>query len=596
MSKKLMPQGGGCVPPSAAADCSCRADQADGCCAPTLPGQVVIDRKFGHMVRTSTQSCIELQPSYGPADISNLTYEKDLGAPGQYPFTRGLYPEMYRHALWLKSFIVSYATPEETNTAYKQYIANGLTDLRLNCDLPTQSGIDPDHPAAWNSMMCGGVSAYAVNVYESMLKDLPLDGAVYELAHSGISNFVYIYGALIAMMENQGLDISKLRGNSINDPVRAKLVYGAPEFPYHADRKICLDHIEFSVRNTPKWRPTAPNGVDPCQAGMDAVKELGGCLAIATALMQDLAKRGISIDEYGPMVFALDAESDFFETIAKFRLARKMWAKIAREKLGATLPRSMHVKIGIRTSGLSLTHQKPLNNAARVTLQILSCVLGGVNSLDASSIDEAIGLPSLEARLFNLDTQHIITHEANVPLVADPLGGSYYLESLTSRMESDVNKYLGEIEKNGGIFQCLESGWLAEVMEANRLKIQREKFEGKRLIVGVNSFRSQEEGPVNRAILDVAYKVPTVSMREEKVAEAKQFKAGRDMKRVKSMIKELYRATKEGRNLQRPVIDAVKAGVTMGEFVGTVRLGYGMNYDPFDEIQAPDFVREAIKE
>jgi len=548
------------------------------------------------MVRTSTQSCIELQPSYGPEDIKNINYENDIGDPGTFPFTRGLYPEMYRDRLWLKSFIVSYATPEDTNIAFKQYIANGMTDLRLNCDLPTQSGIDPDHPAAWNSMMCGGVSAYAINVYESMLKDLPLDGAVYELAHSGISNFLYIYGALVAMMENQGLDISKLHGNSINDPIRAKLVYGAPEFPYHVDRKLCLDHIEFSVRNTPKWRPTAPNGVDPCQAGMDAVKELAGCLAIATALMQDLAKRGITIDEYGPMVFALDAESDFFETIAKFRLARKMWAKIAREKLGATQKRAMQVKIGIRTSGLSLTHQKPLNNAARVTLQILSCVLGGVNSLDASSIDEAIGLPSLEARIFNLDTQHIITHEANVPLVADPLGGSYYLEWLTSKMESEANKYLDEIEKNGGIFTCLESGWLAEVMEANRLKIQREKFDGKRLIIGVNSFRAEDEGQINRAILDVAYKVPTVKMREDKVAEVKRFKAGRDMKRVKSMIKELYRAAKEGRNLQRPVIDAVKAGVSMGEFVGTVRLGYGMHYDPFEEIESPDFVREAIKE
>jgi methylmalonyl-CoA mutase N-terminal domain/subunit len=238
-----------------------------------------------------------------------------------------------------------------------------------------------------------------------------------------------------------------------------------------------------------------------------------------------------------------------------------------------------------------------LNNAARVTLQILSCVLGGVNSLDASSIDEAIGLPSLEARLFNLDAQHIITHEANVPLVADPLGGSYYLEFLTSQMEGEVNKYLGEIESRGGIFACLESGWLNGVMEANRLKVQREKAEGKRLIVGVNAFCEEgDEGPINRSIRDVAYKPPTVAMREQKVAEVRQFKASRDVRRLKPLMRRLFEATREGRNVQRPVIEAAKEGMTIGECVGVIRLGYGIAYDPLGEIEAPDLVREIAKE
>jgi len=556
-----------------------------------------VDRMSGHMVRTATQSSIKLKPIYNADDIKHLSYEGDMGDPGTYPYTRGLYPEMYRNRLWLKSFIVSYATAEETNQAFRQYIDNGLTDLRLLSDLPTQSGIDPDHPLAWNSMMCGGVATYAINVYEKMLEGLPLGEAVFEFAHAGMSSFLYFYGLLVAVMENRGVDIKKLRGNSINDPIRTKLVYGCPDFPTKIDRRICLDHIEYSVRNTPNWRPIAPNGVDPCQGGMDAIKELGGCLAVASQVMKDLSDRGISIDEYGPMVFALDAESDFFETIAKFRLARKMWAKIAKEQFGAKTKRAMQLKIGIRTSGLSLTSQKPLNNAARVTLQILSCVLGGVNSLDASSIDEAIGLPSLEARIFNLDTQHVITHEANIPLIADPLGGSYYLEWLTSHMEQEVHKYLAEFDARGGIFACLESGWLNEVMEAGRLKVQREKAEGKRLIVGVNAFREEgEEGPINSAIRDVAYKAPTVAAREEKVAEVKAYKANRDMGRLKPLVKELYRATKEGRNTQRAVIEAAKEGMTVGECVGMIRVGYGINYDPFREIEMPDFVREIVKE
>ena len=560
-------------------------------CEPT------VDRKAGHMVRTATQSGIEVKPFYEPEDIAHISYAHDLGDPGCYPFTRGLYPEMYRDRLWLKSYIVSYSTAEETNQAFRQYIANGLTDLRLLCDLPTQAGIDPDHPSAWNSMMCGGVATYAIPVYEKMLDGLPLGEAVFEFAHAGMSSFLYFYGLLVAVMENKGIDIKKLRGNSINDPVRTKLVYGCPDFPTRIDRRICMDHIEYSVRHTPNWRPIAPNGVDPCQGGMNAVHELGGCLAVATQVMEDLAERGITIDAFGPMVFSLDAESDFFETIAKFRLARKMWAKIAREKFGAKTQRAIQLKIGIRTSGLSLTDQKPLNNAARVTLQILSCVLGGVNSLDASSIDEAIGLPSLEARVFNLDTQHIITHEANIPLVADPLGGSYYLEWLTSHMERQTNTYLKEIESRGGVFACLESGWLGGVMEADRLEVQREKAEGKRLIVGVNIFREQgQEGPINRAIRDVAYKAPTVAMREEKVAEVKAFKASRDMRRLKPLMREIYRTTKEGRNTQRAVIEAAKAGMTLGECVGIIRLGYGINYDPLAEIETPDFIRVIAKE
>lgn len=560
--------------------------------------EIKADRMAGHIVRTATQSSIELKPGYTPADMSHVDYEKDLGDPGKYPFTRGLYPEMYRDRLWLKSFIVSYATAEETNIAYKQYAANGLTDFRLLCDLPSQSGIDPDHPSAWNSMMCGGVATYAINVYEKMLDGLPLGEAVFEFAHSGMSSFLYYYALLVAVMENKGIDIRKLRGNSINDPIRTKLVYGTPDFPTYIDRRICLDHVEWSIRNTPNYRPIAPNGVDPCQGGMDAIKELGGCLAVATEVMQDLGKRGISIDEFGPMVFALDAESDFFETIAKFRLARKMWAKIAKEKFGAKTRRAMQLKIGIRTSGLSLTSQKPLNNAARVTLQILSCVLGGVNSLDASSIDEAIGLPSLEARIFNLDTQHIITHEANVSLVADPLGGSYYLEWLTSKMETEVNKYMDEIASRGGIFACLESGWLNEVMEANRLKVQREKAEGKRLIVGVNSFRAEgeEEGPINSSIRNVAYRSPSVEAREKMVREVKEFKAARNYKKLQPLTAELYRATKEGRNVQRAVIDAAKFGLTYGECVGVIRTAYGEVYDPFDAIAMPEFVRNIVKE
>ena len=556
---------------------------------------VKLDRDGDKLVRETTQSNIPVKPVYTPQDMADLDYDRDIADPGQYPYTRGIHPQMYRDRLWLKSFIVSYATPEETNGAFRSYIANGLNDLRLLADLPTQTGLDPDHPAAWNSMMCGGVATYAINVYEKMLEGLPMEGVTYELAHSNVLCAIYFHGLIVAIMENKGLDISKLHGNGIGDPIRAKLVYNSPDWSTEINRRVMLDHVQFCLENTPKWRAVAPNGVDPCQGGMNAVHELGEVIAVASSVIEDIGRRGFSIDDYGSMVVALDAESDFFETIAKFRAARRLWARIAKERFGAKSKKAMALKIGIRTSGLSLQKQKPLNNAARVTLQILSCVLGGVNSLDASSIDEAIGLPSYEARMFNLDTQHIISHEANVPLVADPLGGSYYVEWLTSKMEDEVNAYLQDIESRGGIYECLDSGYLNSVMEEDRILQQREKAEKKRLIIGVNSYQG-EEGPINQAVSSCSYKVPTEEIRRERVEEVKAFRAARDAAAVAESIRRLYLDTKSGANVSRAVIDGAKAGLTIGEVCGVVRLGYGLGYDPVEMTPTPEYVAEALKE
>jgi len=555
---------------------------------------VVYDRSVGELVRDATQAFIPLQGLYTPEDIKDVEYERDLGDPGSYPFTRGIYPRMYRDRLWIKSFIVSYSTPEETNQAFKEYLANGQTGLRLLADLPIQTGIDPDHPLSWNAMLCGGISSYALETYERMLDGLPLENVDYELAHMGISSFLCFYSYLVAMMEKRGLSIATLRGAAINDPFRSKIVYGCPDFPTEIDRRICLDLIEFSVHNTPKWKAYAPNGVDPQQSGMTAVQEAAHVLGVATAVYTDMInERKISLDEIGATVFSMDAESDFFETLCMFRATRRMWAKIAKEKLGATTTRAQSLRIGIRTSGLSLQTQKPLNNAARVTLQILSCVLGGVNSLDASSIDEAIGLPSREARLFNLDTQHIITHEANVPLVADPLGGSYYVEWLTNKIEEGANEVLRTIEENGGMWKCLESGYLRQMIDSSRMRVQAEINEGKRLIVGVNAFQG-EAGPINKAIENCAYKVPSKALRQRTIADIRKLRATRDAEKVKATIIELHDATKEGRNVVRPAIEAAKAGVTVGETVGVIRMAYGYGYDPLKQIEAPAFVTEAL--
>lgn len=547
------------------------------------------------LVREKTQSDIYVKPVFTPEDIKDDSYEEKLGDPGSYPFTRGIYPKMYRDRLWLKAFLVSYDTPESTNEAFKSYIKNGMNDLRLTCDLPTQNGFDPDHPLAIDSMFCGGIASYAMNTYEVMLDGLPLEKTVYEGGFMNVLDAIYFHGLLVAMIENRGGDIRNLYGSDIADPIRSKLVYGDPSWPTEIERRVLQDHIEYCREYTPRWKPVVPNGIDPCQAGMNAVHELGEVIAVCTAIIEDFCARGHHIDEFGPMAVAMDAESDFFETIAKFRAARRMWAKVAKEKFGATKKSTMALKIGIRTSGLSLTAQKPLNNAARVTIQALAGVLGGVNSIDACSIDEACGLPSYEARMFTLDMQHILAHESNVPMAVDPLGGSYYLEWLTDKLEDETDLYLKEVEKRGGIYACLESGWLRSVMEEDRLRVQREKADGSRLIIGMNAYEG-EEGAVNKAIKGSAYTVPTEEVRRERIAEVKAYRASRDQEAVAQAIRRLYTDTKSGANISRAVIDGGKAGLTIGEVCGVVRMAYGLTYDSVDMIPTPDYVEKALKE
>lgn len=548
------------------------------------------------VVRDETQGGLYVKPVYTPEDLKDTDYEKNIADPGSYPFTRGLYPEMFRSRLWLKAFLVSFDTPERTNEAFKSYIANGMNDLRLTCDLPTQNGLDPDHPLAIDSMFCGGMASYAINTYERMLDGLPLEKVVYEGGFMNVLDAIYFHGLLVGMIENRGGNIANLFGSDIADPVRSKLVYGDPSWTTEIERRVLVDHIEWCLENTPRWKPVAPNGIDPCQAGMNSVHELGEVIAVGTAVIDDFVKRGHTIDEFGPMVFAMDAESDFFESIAKFRAARRMWAKIAKERFYAKKESTMKLKIGIRTSGLSLQANKPINNAARITIQTLAGVLGGVNSIDACSMDEALGLPSDEARMFTLDMQHILAHEADIPLTADPLGGSYYVESLTNELEQKANEYLEEIEEKGGIFACLESGWLYQQMEKDRLVVQREKANGKRLIIGYNAFNGGGDGMINQAVGQAAYTVPDDTVRNERIAEVKAFRASRDQERLREAIRKLFTDTKTGANISRAVIDGGKAGMTIGEVCGTVRLAYGLHYDPVEMIPTPEYVETALQD
>jgi len=287
----------------------------------------------------------------------------------------------------------------------------------------------------------------------------------------------------------------------------------------------------------------------------------------------------------------MSAESDFFETIAKFRATRRLWGRLAQERLGATIPRNRACRIGIRTAGNSIYPQKPLNNTARITLQVLAAVLGGVQSIDPSGIDETFGLPSEESRIFELDLQQIIAHEANAPLTADPLGGSYYIEWLTTKLETEATALLAEIDRNGGMWKCLESGWLRQQFDRSTAQIQGEISAGQRLIVGANAFRG-EDGPISRAIVDGAYKVPSDEKRFGAIDRVRHLRQTRDDAAVRCRLRDLADAVREGRNIVRPAIEAAKAYATLGEMVGTIRLGHGLPFDPYSRIPAPEFLAD----
>ncbi len=552
------------------------------------------DRGKGRPVRLATQSDIPIKTVYGADDLEGLDYDRDLGNPGEFPYTRGPYPEMYRNRLWLKSFIVCYAVPEETNRAFKKYIAAGQTGLRVLTDTSTLSGVDPDHPLARYDVMCNGNPTFALTEYETMLDGIPMEDIDLESANSTPSGSFFTYIFLTALMENRGLDLAKLRGTNINDPIHAGIVYQTLEFPNDLARRANQDLIEFGLENTPKWHPCTPCGYDMRDMGIDTIQEVAFILANAVEYYGDaVANRGLQMDEMRPMVFSMSAESDFFESICKFRAVRRMWARIAKEKLGATSPRAQACRIGIRTAGNSIYPQKPINNTARITLQMLSAVLGGVQSIDPSGIDEPFGLPSEESRLFELDAQHIITHEANIPLTADPLGGSYYVESLTNEIEERVTHLLTEIEEEGGMWKCLESGWLQRQFDETTVRIHSEIDAGERLIVGVNSFQG-EDGPISDLIRESAYKVPSDEKRYGSIDRVKELKASRDQSKARDALVELRRAARDGENLVRPAIEAAKAYATVGEMIGAMRVGCDYPYDPYGQIEEPEFMMTTV--
>ena len=533
--------------------------------------------------RLKTSSGIPVKEVYSADDIKDIDNAKDTGKPGEFPFTRGIHPDMYRGKLWTKRQQWGHGSAEDTNKGLKLLISQGSTGVSLYRDLPTALGIDPDHPMARGEVNAMGTSLCCIDDMKVATDGLPLDKLSISILCASCPAIVLL-SQYIATAEERGIGRAKLRGQLTNDPLVGYFCYCKEANPLELGIKVSTDIIEYCTKNMPLWNPMyVSTFYNWREAGaLTAPQEIGFGFSVALAFIEGALQRGIDIDRIVPRasIYA-QAGIDFFEEIAKLRAIRRMWAKLMKERFGAKDPRSWRLRIAVQTTGSDLVAQQPLNNIIRIACQQLAAVLGGVQSITSSTYTEPICLPTKEAHMSALRSMQILAHETGVPLVADPLGGSYYVEYLTTEIEKEATKILNDIEKRGGIIKAIKSGWVEAEFEKSILQHQKEVESKERTIVGVNAYTSPpEEDVLPGGVLRVA-----AHSEQEQIARIEEIKQNRDDSKLREAIRELRRGAEMGEkeNLIPYVIKAVKARATVEEIMGTIREAYGYTYDPLNK-------------
>ena len=516
--------------------------------------------------KASTALQISVKPLYTPADLDSLDYLQDCGLPGEYPYLRGIHPTMYRGRIWSTAQYAGFGTPQETNQRFKFLLEQGQTGLSVACDLPTQLGYDPDYPLAEAEVGVIGVSVPSLKEVEAIFEGVPLE----KIGVRGSINAPHIvYWAMyMANAENKGVPVNTLSGTIVSDCLQEYLARGNYIFPPRHAMRLSLDTIEFCLQNAPKMNfLISVNSIR--EAGATLIQESAFSMAIAIAFIEAALERGIDIDRFASRIsFNFSVQMNFFEEIAKFRALRRLWAKIIKERYGAKKPSSYLFRVGPGTSGARLTTQEPENNIIRVTLEALAAIFGGVQYLHTSSYDEGHSIPSENAVKIALRTQQIIAHETGIPEVIDPLGGSYYLETLTNQIEIEIQGYLKKIDQAGGIITTIETGWAQREIAESAYRYQKELDAGEKVVVGVNKFVSGEAADIqiHRFNHDV------VKDMKARVALLKQT---RDNEAVKKALANLRVASLKNANLMLYVIEAVKELATMGEICDVLREVFG---------------------
>ena len=515
----------------------------------------------------STLSGGPIQRLYTPADSANLDYERDLGLPGQYPYTRGVHPTMHRGRLWTMRMFAGFGTAEETNARFKYLLSQGQTGLSVAFDMATLYGYDTDAPEAEGEFGKCGVAVSSLRDMEILFDGLPLGDITTSMTIN--SPAAMIWAMYIATAEKQGVSRSKLGGTLQNDILKEYIAQKEYIFPPRPSMRLVTDTVEFAAQQMPRWNPISISGYHIREAGSTAAQELAFTLADGMEYVRWGVERGLDVDDFAPRLsFFFNAHNDFFEEIAKYRAARRIWATEMRETFGAKNPRSWLMRFHTQTAGVSLTAQQPLNNVARVALQALAAVLGGTQSLHTNSMDEALALPSADAVTVALRTQQIIAHESGVTNTVDPLGGSFFVEALTDEMERQARDYFRRIDDLGGVLPAIDRGFFQrEIIEA-AVRTQQEIERGERVIVGVNDFVQDEDIKVPILEMDV----DGYSRQRNRLADVRR---SRDNRAVMSRLADLRVAAKGDANLMPPILDAVREYATLQEMMDVLRDVWG---------------------
>jgi methylmalonyl-CoA mutase, N-terminal domain len=516
----------------------------------------------------STISGLENEPLYTPDTVAT-DYERDLGYPGVYPFTRGVYPSMYRGKLWTMRQFAGFGTAEETNARFRYLLEHGQTGLSTAFDMPTLMGHDSDHPRSLGEVGREGVAIDSLADMETLFEAIPLDGVSTSMTINSPAAMLLAFYACVG--EEQGVPRDKLRGTIQTDILKEYIAQKEYIFPPEPSMRLVVDMIGFCAREMPLWHPISISGYHIREAGSTAAQELAFTLADGFAYVDACVARGLDVDDFAPRLsFFFNAHLDFFEEIAKYRAARRIWARELRERYGARNPRSWLMRFHTQTAGVSLTAQQPDVNIIRTALEALAAVLGGTQSLHTNSFDEALALPTEHAVRLALRTQQVIAHETGVVNTIDPLGGSYYVEELTNRLEAEAYDYFDRVAKLGGVIAAIKDNFFQREIAEASFRYQAEVEREQRIVVGVNRYEVAEEQPIEILRIDPA-------LEQKQIARVQALRARRGAAEVESSLAALKRdAATEDKNLMYPIIDAARAYVTMGEMCDALREVWGI--------------------
>ena len=514
-----------------------------------------------------TSSHIPVRPLYSPSDLDGADYDQQVGYPGEFPFTRGVQATMYRGRLWTMRQYAGMGDAEESNRRYKYLLANGTTGLSVAFDLPTQIGMDSDHPMSLGEVGKVGVAIDSIEDMERLFDGIDLTKISTSMTINATASI--LLALYVAVAKRQGADIRKLSGTVQNDVLKEYIARGTYIYPPQQAMRIITDMFSWANENVPDWNTISISGYHMREAGSTAVQEIAFTLANGMAYVQAAINAGLDVDRFGPRLsFFFNAHSNFLEEVAKYRAARRMWARIMRDHFRARNPRSWMLRFHTQTAGSTLTAQQPENNIVRTALQALSAVLGGTQSLHTNSFDEALALPTEHAARTALRTQQIIACESGVPQTIDPLAGSYYVESLTNEVEARAQSYLEKIDAMGGMLKAIERGYVQQEIQNAAYEFQQQVERQRAVVVGVNRFTIDEEKPVPLQKIDPG-------LEPKQVERVKALRAKRDKKTWESALRQIEDAARSGDNLMPRIVAAVEADATVGEISDTMRRVFG---------------------